>query len=57
MRRVLASEPRVRVQYLDIVNAETLEPAPRLRGRQLLAVAAFLGTTRLIDNVTIALPA
>lgn len=57
MRRVLASEPRVRVQYLDIVNARTLEPAPRLRGRQLLAVAAFVGSTRLIDNVTVALPA
>jgi pantoate--beta-alanine ligase len=51
MRRVLAAEPRVRVQYLDIVDAGTLEPVRRLRGRVLLAVAAHLGRTRLIDNV------
>ena len=51
MRRVLAAEPRVRVQYLDIVDADTLEPIPRLRGRVLLAVAAHLGRTRLIDNL------
>jgi pantoate--beta-alanine ligase len=52
MRKVLAAEPRVRVQYLEIVNAETLEPIGKLRGRVLLAVAAYLGGTRLIDNLT-----
>jgi pantoate--beta-alanine ligase len=52
MRRVLATEPAIRVQYLDIVDAETLLPLSRLRGKVLLAVAAFLGRTRLIDNLT-----
>jgi len=57
MRRVVSSEPRVRVQYLDIVDAGTLEANARLRGRVLLAVAAFLGRTRLIDNVTVQISA
>jgi pantoate--beta-alanine ligase len=53
MRRVLAAEPRVRVQYVDVVNARTLEPAARLRGPLLLAVAAFVDGARLIDNLPV----
>ena len=42
-----------RVQYLEVVDAETLHPARR-RGRKRVALAAcFVGKTRLIDNVII----
>jgi len=56
MRRILAAEPRVRVQYLDIVDADTLQPVPKLKGRLLLAVAVHLGRTRLIDNLRVRVP-
>lgn len=45
-----------RVDYVELTTAEALEPVPdtaRVPERALLAVAAFLGTTRLIDNVVL----
>ncbi len=53
-RAVLAAEPRVRVQYLELVDPETLEPVEQADGRSVLAVAAHLGGTRLIDNTALA---
>jgi pantoate--beta-alanine ligase len=51
----LAKFPRFRVQYVELVHAETLRPVwkivPADSGKRLLAAAVFLGTTRLIDNV------
>ncbi len=53
MLRALAREPRVRVQYLAVVDADTMHPVSRIRGKVLLAVAAWVGRTRLIDNVPV----
>lgn len=53
-RAVLEAEPRVRMQYLELVDPDTLEPAERPDGRSVLAVAAHLGATRLIDNAVLA---
>lgn len=47
---VLASEPAVRVDYCQIVNPDTLEDLIDTRRGALVAVAAFVGATRLIDN-------
>jgi pantoate--beta-alanine ligase len=48
---VCAAEPRCQVDYLVLVHPETLEDVPdRYRGEALLAIAARVGTTRLIDN-------
>jgi pantoate--beta-alanine ligase len=52
-RQVLSSEPSVRLDYVEIVDNDTLEPAPIAQNGTLLAVAAFVGTTRLIDNVVL----
>lgn len=56
-RGVLDAEPGLRLQYLELVDAESLEPiAGAARGAQAsdtLAIAAFVGTTRLIDNVAL----
>lgn len=49
-RGVADSEAGVALDYAEIVNAETFEPVTRLRGSCLFLVAAFVGTTRLIDN-------
>ncbi len=51
---VLASEPEVRLDYLQIVDPETLEPIGEIKGLALVAIAAVVGTTRLIDNVVLA---
>lgn len=51
--RVLKSKPGAQLDYLEIVNPETLEPVEFVRGSALVAVAAFVGTTRLIDNVVL----
>ena len=50
LRRVLALEPRVALDYAEIVDNETLEPVPVLRGTCYVLLAAKVGDTRLIDN-------
>jgi pantoate--beta-alanine ligase len=51
-RAVLVAEPLALVDYLVLVHPETLEEVPEwYHGEALLAVAARVGTTRLIDNV------
>lgn len=46
----LAGEALVRPDYIEIVDAGTLQPIERLEGEVLLALAAYVGKTRLIDN-------
>ena len=53
-RSVIASEPAVRIDYVAIVDPDTLIDISDVRGGALVAVAAFVGTTRLIDNALIA---
>jgi pantoate--beta-alanine ligase len=51
VRTTIEAEPRVRVDYVNVVDAETLEKLDKLDERQILiAVAAYIGKTRLIDN-------
>jgi pantoate--beta-alanine ligase len=50
-RQVFATEPSVRVDYIEAVNAETLEAVSDAQNGTLFAIAAFVGSTRLIDNV------
>ncbi len=45
------TEPSVRLDYFEIVNAENLEPVEDVSVGALAAVAAFVGTTRLLDNI------
>jgi pantoate--beta-alanine ligase len=49
---VLAREPLVRVDYCRVVDADTLEDVADVGRGALVAVAAFVGTTLLIDNGT-----
>jgi pantoate--beta-alanine ligase len=51
--QVVAGEPAVRLDYLEIVDPDTLEPLPAVSHTALVAIAAFVGTTRLIDNVVL----
>jgi pantoate--beta-alanine ligase len=53
-RRVIAEEPSVRLDYLEVVDPETLEELDVISAKSLVALAAFVGTTRLIDNLLLA---
>ena len=51
VRSTVETEPRVRLDYVSVVDAETLEKLDKLDERPILiAVAAYVGKTRLIDN-------
>ena len=58
MRSELAEAPLVRVQYAEVVDAETLQPIDRIQPGEhgLAAVSAYLGETRLIDSVFVRVP-
>jgi pantoate--beta-alanine ligase len=49
-RQVVAEEPSVRSDYLAIVDPDSLEPVNSAAPGTLVAVAAYVGSTRLIDN-------
>ncbi|MFQ5695741.1 MAG: pantoate--beta-alanine ligase [Terriglobia bacterium] len=53
MRAVIEREPRARIDYVEVVDAATLEPLERLQGRALIALAVQVGPARLIDNMLV----
>jgi pantoate--beta-alanine ligase len=55
-REEFARENSVRLDYFEIVDAETLDGLESVSGGALVAVAAFVGNTRLIDNVLLRVP-
>jgi pantoate--beta-alanine ligase len=50
-KQLLFKEANVRLDYLEIVDPSTLDPVTQLNKPALVAVAAVVGTTRLIDNI------
>jgi len=50
-QRILKQEPAVQVEYCRIVDPETLEQVSHVRPGSLVAIAARVGATRLIDNL------
>lgn len=46
----LATEPLAKVDYVEVVGWDTLEPVESINGPILTAIAVFIGKTRLIDN-------
>jgi pantoate--beta-alanine ligase len=52
IRATVESEPRARLDYVAVTDAESLEKVERIDERPtLVAVAAYIGKTRLIDNM------
>lgn len=47
----IASSPLFKIDYVEIVDLETFYPVEEVSPNSLIAVAAFLGETRLIDNI------
>jgi len=51
VRAELEATPELRVQYLELVDPQTLQPLSEVKEKGLLAIAAYVGQTRLIDNL------
>jgi len=51
VREEIGKAPLARIDYVDLVDAETLQPLQAVRPNSLVAVAVFFGKTRLIDNI------
>jgi pantoate--beta-alanine ligase len=53
IQKIIKESSGGKIQYVACVDANTLEPLKRLKGKVLIALALFFGKTRLIDNVII----
>jgi pantoate--beta-alanine ligase len=53
-RKIISEAPLARIDYVDLVDAETLQSIEVVRPNSLLALAVFFGKTRLIDNMRLA---
>jgi pantoate--beta-alanine ligase len=51
---ILSAEAGIRVDYLAIVDANTLLPVTSAQTGTLVAIAGYVGSTRLIDNFLVA---
>jgi pantoate--beta-alanine ligase len=52
-KRTFMEEKSARLDYVEIVDPDSLDPLTEVRNAALAAVAGFVGTTRLIDNVVL----
>jgi pantoate--beta-alanine ligase len=52
---LVATEPKVKLEYAEVVDAAALEPMTEIDGDVLVAVAAHVGRARLIDNMTVSI--
>jgi pantoate--beta-alanine ligase len=50
-RNVILAAPLARIDYLEVVDAETLQPVEMAGSNTVLLLAVFFGNTRLIDNI------
>jgi pantoate--beta-alanine ligase len=53
MHRVLKEEPRAKVDYSEIVDAQTFEPLAHINRNAYVLIAAKFGETRLLDNMLV----
>jgi pantoate--beta-alanine ligase len=53
MRKILNQAPSIKIEYISIVDAETLQTIDSIAGRVLIAIAVKIGSTRLIDNILV----
>ena len=53
MRSLIDKQAPVRIDYIDIVRPDTLAPVDKAERGDVVLVAAYFGTTRLIDNAVL----
>ena len=50
MAEVIEAEPLAKIDYIEVVDGEMLQPIEKVEGKVLVAMAVYIGNTRLIDN-------
>lgn len=53
MEGIIKEKPAARIDYIEAVDTKNLRPVDAISGETLIALAVFIGKTRLIDNVTV----
>ncbi len=53
IEHILNEIPHVKIDYIAIVNGETFEPVEQIDHETVIAVAVYIGRTRLIDNIPV----
>ncbi len=53
MKTEIESEPLARIDYIEIVDSESLQPVNQINDKMLIAVAVFINNVRLIDNIIV----
>ena len=53
MREILQQVPSIEIEYVSIVNTETLQDVQTINGKVLIAAAVKIGPARLIDNILV----
>ena len=53
MRKILSQAPSIKMEYISIVDSETLQTTDLIARQVLAAVAVRIGQTRLIDNILV----
>lgn len=51
MKQMIEAEPLAKIDYISIVDGETLDDIREIKANTLIALAVFIGKTRLIDNI------
>ena len=55
IKKNLATEPLARIDYVEVVDFENIQRIKEISGKTLVAIAVYIGKTRLIDNFIITL--
>ena len=55
MKQIIHSEPLAKMDYIEIVDLDNLDPLDKIEGDVLVALAVFIGKVRLIDNMIVSL--
>ena len=50
MKSNIETEPLARIDYVEVVDGETMQKVDRIEESVLVAMAVYIGNTRLIDN-------
>jgi pantoate--beta-alanine ligase len=53
MRKIIGKKKSARIQYIQAVDLDELRPLKKIKGRVLIALAVYIGKTRLIDNIIV----
>ena len=50
MAAIVEAEPLARIDYIEVVDGATMQPVDAISASALIAMAVYIGSTRLIDN-------